>query len=141
MNYLESVTTDDLRRLLDDVDGKKPALRVVVGINYKAGVSPTDIARWYGLSRTTVYNWLARLESLADESDPTVLVDARRPGRPPKLTESQRSTLLTALSAPPRRVGLDAGEWTPEVLQAHIASEFGVEFTVRHARNLLDELS
>ncbi|WP_227379502.1 helix-turn-helix domain-containing protein [Haladaptatus halobius] len=30
----------------------------MVAIACKQGVSQTDVAEWYGLSRKTVYNWL-----------------------------------------------------------------------------------
>lgn len=140
MSYLDDISADDLHQLLDAADGKKPTLRVVAAINYKNGVTPTDIAQWYGLSRSTVYNWLERLERLPDESPETVLVDADRPGRPPKLAADQRADLRQSLAEPPREAGVDADEWSPTVLQRVIETRYGVKFSVRHARNLLREL-
>lgn len=140
MNYLDETSVDELHQLLDKVEGKKPTLRLVAAINYKHGVSPTDIARWYGLSRSTVYNWLERLERLPEEPPEVVLADADRPGRPPKLSANQRAELRAALAESPREAGVDAGEWTPTVLQRLIKMDYGIEFSVRHARNLLQEL-
>lgn len=140
MNRLEDLTLDDLHGILAEVEGKKPTLRVVVGINYKAGISPAEIARWYDVSRTTVYNWLDRLERAADGSPASALPDAERSGRPPKLSPVQRRSLAETVAAPPRAVGIDADEWTPPVFQRYIEQEFGIRFTRRHARTLLATL-
>lgn len=140
MNYLDDLSMADLHGLLAEVEGKKPTLRVVVGVNYKQGVSPTEIARWYDLSRTTVYNWLDRLERVTSDPRSSVLLDADRPGRPSKLSTEQRDTLVRTVASTPRDAGIDADEWTPRVLQQYIDDTFGVRFTRRHSRTLLDEL-
>ena len=62
---------------------------MVVGINYNEGVSQTDLAEWYGVSRTTIHNWLNRLERLESEPFEEVIYDANRPGRPSKLTAEE----------------------------------------------------
>lgn len=89
MARLEQVTADDLREHLDVVEEKRPTLRLVVGINYKEGVSQSELAEWYAISRTTVHNWLNRLERLADEPVENVVYDAERPGRPVKLSPDE----------------------------------------------------
>ena len=44
MGRLEAVFADELREYLDEVEQKRPTLRLVVGINYKEGVSQSDLA-------------------------------------------------------------------------------------------------
>lgn len=140
MVYLEDVSTAELRRALAAVDGKKPTQRVMVGIAYKQGVSPTELADWYGLSRTTVYNWLARLERLAETTPRAALADDDRPGRPPKLTPSQRAELEATLRRTPAHAGYDADEWTPALVRRHVEAEYDVAYTLRHVRSMLDDL-
>ena len=82
MARLESVSSDDLKEHLGQVEGKRPTLRLVVGINYTEGVSQSEIASWYGVSRTTIHNWLNRLERLREEPLEEVVYDAERSGRP-----------------------------------------------------------
>lgn len=138
MTYLEDITTEELRKHLDRVDEKKPAQRLVAAINYKNGVSPTEIADWYGLSRKTVYNWLNRFDR---EPIERAVRDRSRPGRPSKLSGSQREQLRELLDKPPSSAGYhERTEWTPELLRRYLDERFGVEYTTRRARTLLGEL-
>ena len=137
MTRLANVSADELRRALDEVDDSTAALRIVVGINYKHGVPQTEMARWYGVSRTTVHNWLERLERLDAESATSVVYDDRRPGRPPKLDRVDRVAFENALESAPSEVGFDCAEWTPALAQAYLEREFDVSYTVRHVRELL----
>lgn len=140
MTYLDSVSMTGLHRALETVEGRTPTLRVVVAINYKRGVSPTALAEWYDLSRTTVYHWLERLERLADEPVADVVYDADRPGRPPKLTPTQRERLSRDLASSPRSAGFEADEWTPELLGRHVRDRYDTDYSLRHLRDLLGEL-
>lgn len=140
MGTLDRVGLDDLHAALEAVEGKKAALRVSVGIAYLHGVSPTELAEWYGLSRATVYDWLDRLERLAREPPAEVLADADRPGRPPKLSDVQRHRLAETLRDPPGSAGYDAAAWTPALVERHVRSAFGVEYSRRHVRDLLHDL-
>lgn len=130
----------ELHRALETVEGRTPTLRVVVGINYKRGVSPTALAEWYDVSRTTVYHWLERLERLADEPAHDVVYDADRPGRPPKLTPAERERLSRDLAASPRSAGYAADAWTPGLLERHVRDSYDTDYSRRHLRDLLDEL-
>lgn len=140
MGELDGVDADDLRQALAALDEGKAALRVAVGIAYLNGVGPTELAEWFDVSRSTVYDWLGRLERLADEPPDEVLVDADRPGRPPKLSSAERERLAATLGGSPDRAGYDANAWTPELVQRHVRSAFGVGYSRRHVRDLLHDL-
>lgn len=126
MNWLSHLTVEELREKLLDVEGKKPALRLVVAINYKQGVPQTTIAEWYGLSRKTVYNWLTQFES---ESLDRALYDEPSPGRPRKLTDKGYDQLTTDLHRPPFELGYDAKSWTSELIGHHIKETLDVEYS------------
>ena len=138
MARLEQVSADELREYLDEVTEKRPTLRLVVGINYKEGVSQSTLADWYAISRTTVHNWLRRLERLADEPFEEVIFDAARPGRPTKLSPDQWDELVSILDESPDEVGIDAPHWSPKLVQIRIREQFDVEYSRRHVRELLN---
>lgn len=140
MGRLDGIELEDLHAALGAVEGKKAALRVSVGIAYVNGVGPTELAEWYGISRSTVYDWLDRLERLGESSPAAVLTDADRPGRPPKLSAAERDALAATLREPPGAAGYDADAWEPGLVRRHVESAFGVEYSERHVRDLLHDL-
>lgn len=140
MGELDGVDAGDLRAALETVDGGKATLRLAVGIAYANGVTPTELAEWYGISRSTVYDWLARLERLAEEPPTEALVDADRPGRPPKLSATERGQLAATLGESPEAAGYDVDAWTPELVREHVRAATGVEYSRRHVRDLLHDL-
>jgi transposase len=57
------------------------------------------------------------------------------------LSASERETVVAWVRGTPDEQGIDADEWTPELLRDHIRSEFGVEYSLGHVRRLLREES
>jgi transposase len=135
----ENVSVAALREYLTEVEGKTATKRIMVGINHKEGVPQTELADWYDVSRTTIHNWLTRLERLADEPLEDVVYDDDRPGRPSKLTPSQENQLEEVLSKPPAEAGYEAPEWTPKLTRMYIKEMFHVEYTLSYVRELLHE--
>lgn len=140
MGRLDGVSDARLAEALAAVEGKRATLRVVVGINYKQGIDQTTLAEWYGVSRTTIHNWLTRIERL--ESDPVAeaLYDDDRPGRPAKLRPAEREAVAAALRNAPAEFGFAAEEWSPPLVREHIEERFAVEYSLRHVRTLMHDL-
>ena len=63
MASLDDVTTDDLRQILAEVEGKKPTQRVMAAINYLEEDEATleDVAERYGYTAGWLSRWLDRL--------------------------------------------------------------------------------
>lgn len=139
MGRLENISTDQLREHLDKVEKKAETLRIVVGINHKNGITQSELADWYGVSRTTIHNWLGRLEQLDSEPLEEVIHDEQRSGRPSKLTESEREKLFSVLQDSPSECGIDAPAWSPPLVRAYIREEFDVVYTLRHIRDLMND--
>lgn len=139
MAHLEGVTGDDLRQYLAEVEGKRATQRVMVGLNYKSGLTQRRLAEMYGVREKTIYNWLCRLDRLADEPVEEVVYDADRSGRPSKLTDTEHERLEEALLQPPTEVGYDAPAWTPALAQRYIAETFDVDYCPRQVRTLMTE--
>jgi len=134
MPHLESISIGTLRSELRRADSAKAAQRLMITIAYKDGVSQTELARRYGYARKTIYNWLTRLER---SPLPEGLEDDPRPGRPPRLDETDRRRLADHLRGESSAFGYDASEWTPELVRRHVAETFDVRYTVRSAGRLL----
>lgn len=133
MSKLEDTSLDDLHSALHRAEEVKAAIRLMVAIAYKDGVSVASLSDRYDIPRSTVYYWLDRFEEHPlDEA----LADAPRPGRPPKLSESRREAVESWLAGPPEAQGIDAEEWTPDLLRDHIQSTFGIDYSTGHVRRV-----
>ncbi len=113
MASLDDVSTDDLRQVLAEVEGKKPTQRVMAAINYLEEDEATleDVAERYGYTAGWLSRWLDRLEQFADEPFEEVVYDEHRSGRPSKLTDQQHDKFVEALHESPES-GLDAPAWS-----------------------------
>ncbi len=136
MTKLDDVNADALRNALDEVDSAKAAKRLMVALAYKDGVSVTELARRYGVPRSTLYYWLDRFEEFPI---PEAIEDEPRPGRPRKLDAEDRRALAADIADDPAEHGYDADEWTPELVQKHIEAVFDTTYSVGHVRRLLRE--
>jgi transposase len=137
MGEIDGVTAAELRAALEAAEDPKAVKRLVVALAYLDGVPVGTLVERYGVPQSTVYSWLDRFEErpLAD-----ALRDDDRPGRPPKLDPTERERLADHLAGPPGEFGFDAASWTPELVREHVDREFGVRYSVGHARRLLSEL-
>ncbi|WP_458210556.1 helix-turn-helix domain-containing protein [Haladaptatus sp. NG-SE-30] len=134
MSHLENISTDELRNALENVNDVQATKRLMVAIAYKQGVSQTDLAEWYGLSRKTVYNWLHRFE---ENSIRKAASDKARPGRPPKLDREEKSEVYQLLDEPPANAGYDAEEWSIPLVQRLLDEQFDVTYSRTSAYRLL----
>jgi len=140
MSRLKNIDTVDLYEALKRIDSSSATLRIVVGLNYKHDVSQTEMAEWYGVSRSTIHNWLTDLEQLNDAPLEDVVCDGYRSGRPHKLSTEKQRCLKRTLASSPISIGYDATQWSPELLQLYIDEKFDVHYSKRHARTLLSQL-
>jgi len=135
---LDAVPAADLREHLDRAASAKAAKRLIVALSYKDGVSVAEMHERYGIPVSTLYYWLDRFE---ERSIPDAIEDESRPGRPPELTAEGRDQLAAILADGPESAGYDADEWTPELVQRHVESEFSVSYSLGHIRRLMRELT
>lgn len=138
MAHLSDTTLEDLQRALEEVDGTRPAVRLSAAIAYKNGVTQTELARWYGVRRKTIYNWLTRLE---ERSLVAGAEDRQRTGRTRKITDEQRREFERALERPPGEAGYDEADWTPELVRRFLRERFDVEYSLSSCRRLMREAS
>jgi chromosome segregation and condensation protein ScpB len=65
VDHLDELSVEELQDALDNVDGTKPAQRLLAAIAYKNGVTQTELAEWYDVQRRTIHSWLTRLDVFA----------------------------------------------------------------------------
>ena len=113
MRKLEATSTEELRTPLDEADEAKAAKWLMVALANKDDVLVTTLAERYGISQSTIYHRLDRLDKqpLAD-----AMWDKPKSVRPPKLSSEQRAEVETWMDRSPRDFGYDAEEWTAEHL-------------------------
>ncbi|MGM0592636.1 MAG: helix-turn-helix domain-containing protein [Halobacteriota archaeon] len=134
MNKLEGVDADALRGALDTTTDAKAAKRLMVALSYIDGDSVATLSRRYAIPKSTLYYWLDRF---AESSVEEAIEDEPRPGRPTKLDANHRTELRETLDNPPGDLGFDEGQWSPELVQSFIESEYGVSYSVGHVRRLM----
>lgn len=99
-------------------------------------MTQSELAKWFGVERKTIYNWLTRLE---EQDLDSAIRDEQRTGRPRKLSEQQLSELEEILHNPPTEVGLDAPAWTTELLQEFLRNRFNIDYSPPSCRRLMKE--
>ena len=100
------------------------------------GEAIDEVAATWGVVQQTIYNWLKAF--LLDGMDS--LVYRSSPGRPPKLTKTQKRRLKELIEAGPLAAGYASGCWTSLLIQQLILREFGVLYNRFYVCELLHNL-
>ena len=112
--------------------------RALALLDLDAGESPTRVAERYRVSRSTVYEWVARWSD-TDRPRGDRLRDADRSGRPPDTRDRVKKALAELMPSAPTDHGYRHPAWTTPLLLAHLRRH-GVEAsdtTVRRALHAL----
>ena len=129
--FLPSVSVARLRAMVRTETDRKAQMRLLAAIHRKEGKKEEQIAAILQQPLTTVHNWLRRLH----EGGLGRRTDKKQPGRPPRLTATQRRALLRVLErGPPHNRG---GLWTTKEVRDFIKRKFGAEYVPQHAWRLL----
>ena len=101
------------------------------------GWRQTDIAEALGVSEGAVSQWIKK----AREEDKEALKTEPRPGRPPKLSDEERTERLPELlEKGPEHFGFRGEVWTRKRVRNVIKEEFGVEYDVSQVGRILDQI-
>lgn len=100
------------------------------------GKTVAEVAEILKLSLQTIYNYLTafilnRLDSLVYHCPP---------GRPRKLTKTQRQILAKLIERGPEKAGYDCGCWDTVLIQDLIYTRFGVEYNPHYIAELLKNM-
>lgn len=119
-----SLTSGQRRRLrahLQHADEARAFRRVLAILEVSEGKAIAEVARTLGVTRQSVYNWVAR--------DVRVLRDAPRSGRPRLWTAESQAALQALLEVSPERFGYPGANWTVPMLQEQLARGLGKRYS------------
>lgn len=142
MEYRVSFTGATVKRLRKRLNqayergDKRVVRRTSALLAYSQGQEVDAIARDLSISPKTLYVWLRAFLLTRFES----LIVTRSPGRPPKLTKTQKRRLKGIITAGPVAYGLTPGCWSSLLVQQVILKEFDVLYNRNYVCHLLKDL-
>ena len=110
--------------------------RLLAAQDLQTGLSQSQVARKFGVSRTTASRWNHTLSGKGVDS----LRKRRAPGRPSRLTADQLKTVAEIYQAGPRAAGFVADRWTTSRFADAIFAHFGVRYDPDHAGRIMHRL-
>jgi transposase len=110
--------------------------RLLAAQDLQTGLSQSQVARKFGVSRTTASRWHRTLSGKGVES----LRKRRAPGRPSRLTADQFKTVTETYRAGPRAAGFETDRWTTSRFADAIFAHFGVRYDPDHAGRIMHRL-
>ena len=112
--------------------------RALALLDLDGGDTLARVAERYRVSRSTVYEWAARLRD-ADRPRGDRLRDAERPGRPPATRDAVAEALAALMPTAPTDHGYRHPAWTTPLLLAHLRRH-GAEASDATVRRALHRL-
>ena len=100
------------------------------------GITQSNVARKFGVSRTTASRWQRALKGSGVES----LRKRRAPGRPSRLSREQLQGLNEVMAAGASAYGFADDRWTTARLAVAIEARFGVRYDPDHVGRLMHKL-
>jgi transposase len=126
-----------LERQLHDTRDARVYRRTLAVLEVSRGAAVADVAQALGVTRQSVYHWLAEYGS---SHDPQALVDAARSGRPSRWRSSLQQVLRSTLETLPGRWGYWASSWTVPLLCQHLERHAGQRLSEDTVRRELGRL-
>lgn len=131
--FLPSTSMHYLKRCRRNEPSPRVRERLLACMHRKDGMAVRQIAVLLKRSYSTVYGWLARVqtEGIGRRHDHAP------PGRSCLLADAQTRELVSDLDAGPERCGFESSLWDSRLVRIHIKRKFGVEYTKTGAAALL----
>jgi transposase len=110
--------------------------RLMAAQDLQEGLSQSQVARKFGVSRTTASRWNRALSGRGVEA----LRKRRAPGRPSRLNAEQLKIVSEIYAAGPRAAGLESDRWTTMRLAEAINTRFGIRYDPDHVGRIMHRL-
>jgi transposase len=110
--------------------------RLLAAQDLQTGLSQSQVARKFGVSRTTASRWRRALSGRGVEA----LRKRRASGRPSRLNPEQLHGAAEIYLAGPREAGFDADRWTTMRFADAINLRFGVRYDPDHVGRIMHRL-
>ena len=136
-NFLSNCSTIELKKLYHQEKKSKAKLRLLAAIQRKDGKTLDEIAYSLQKPKTTIHDWLKRLESRGINH----LYDVKQPGKPAQLKKNQLEKLEQFLEESPEKQEIPYTLWTTKLVQYIIQKDFGKDFGVRQVRRIIKKIN
>ena len=110
--------------------------RLLAAQDLQRGLSQSQVARKFGVSRTTASRWYRALSGRGLEA----LRKRRAPGRPSRLNVEQLSIVGEIYRSGPRVAGFDSDRWTTARFAEAIQARFAVRYDPDHVGRIMHRL-
>jgi transposase len=110
--------------------------RLMAAQELQTGLSQSQVARKFGVSRTTASRWNRALTGKGVEA----LRKRRAPGRPSRLAADQLAGVTELYQAGPRSAGFDTDRWTTVRFADAILAKFGIRYDPDHVGRIMHRL-
>lgn len=128
--FMETAAQGNLTR--DEMESR----RLLAADDLQRGLSQSQVARKFGVSRTTASRWHRALSGRGVEA----LRKRRAPGRPSRLSAEQLRGVAEVYQAGPRAAGMDSDRWTTARFAQAIFARFGVRYDPDHVGRIMHRL-
>ena len=110
--------------------------RLMAAQDLQGGLTQSEVARKFGVSRTTASRWYHALSGRGVEA----LRKRRAPGRPCRLSADQLKEVTAIYQAGPRAAGFDSDRWTTMRFAEAIFHRFDVRYDPDHVGRIVYRL-
>lgn len=110
--------------------------RLAVVLHVLRGASAYEASRAFGFSSRTIEYWVKRLASNGLNG----LWDGKHPGRPSRISASQKQRLRKELRRSPRDTGYDQNLWDGVLLSHHLEKNYSISLSVRQCQRLFHQM-
>jgi putative transposase len=110
--------------------------RLLAAQDLQAGLTQSQVARKFGVSRTTASRWCRALHGKGVEG----LRKRRAPGRPSRLNAEQVRGVAALYQEGARAVGFDSDNWTTSRFAEAIHTRFGIRYDPDHVGRIMHRL-
>ncbi len=124
--FLVDISLSELKKIYNSEKNAKAKLRLLAAVQRKEGKTLDDIASSLQKPKTTIHDWLKRLE----DGGIMNVYDVKQTGKPAKLTKQQLDELERVLDESPQKQGLPFTLWTTKLVQYIIIKLFNVKYEI-----------
>ncbi len=110
--------------------------RLLAAQDLEGGLTQAEVARKFGVSRTTASRWRRALDGRGVEA----LRKRRASGRPSRLKPDQLQAVSEMFLAGPEAAGIQASRWTTARFAEAVYQRFGVRYDPDHAGRIIHRL-
>jgi len=129
-SYMDTAIPGTLTR--DEMESR----RLLAAQDLQRGLTQSQVARKFGVTRTTASRWCRALSGNGMEG----LRKRRAPGRPSRLSADQLRAVSELYNSGPQSCGFNVDRWTTARFAEAIQSRFGIRYDPDHVGRIMHRL-